>query len=168
MILTKNLNGYNNNYTIRISGKIEDKKGMAVQPVLGKTGYLFASLLKEGKTISKRVDKLVAIHWKHNPNPKLKTEIIHLDGIKTNNYPDNLKWATEAQYKAYKVKEKVKAESRGKRTGKGVTLKDTHTGKETHYTSPKEAAAAIGLTPQKLRKAIRSKEKINNYILSYS
>lgn len=162
-ILKRNLRGYAKEYTIQISGGIKDKKGMSVPASLGRSGYLFVNLRKEGRTINKRVDKLVAHNWL--ANPKKKEEIIHLDGIKTNNYPHNLRWATEKEYKAYKVPVK---ESNGVARIKSVVVTDTHTKKQTQYNSPKKASEAIGLPASKIRKALRDSLTINNFKFSYS
>lgn len=165
MILIRNLSGYGGDYTIRISGVINDKKGMTVPRALGKTGYHFVTLKKGGKEISKRVDKLVAFNWVHNPDPKTKDGVIHLDGNKQNVLPHNLRWATAKELANYKVPST--APGVGGKVAKGLEVTDTHTGKKTLYPSPKAAAGELGLTPQKIRKAVRKKDKINNLTFKY-
>lgn len=61
-------------------------------PRMDKYGYLKVQLSKENITEDKTVHRLVAEAF--IPNPKNKPEINHKDGIKTNNYIDNLEWVT--------------------------------------------------------------------------
>lgn len=57
-----------------------------------KNGYARVGLFKYGKGYRKLVHRLVAQAF--IPNPKLKPDVNHKDGIKTNNCIDNLEWCT--------------------------------------------------------------------------
>lgn len=66
-------------------------------------GYLFVSLRKDGKTYIKKVHRLVAQEF--IPNPENKPQINHKNGIKTDNFIENLEWVTNSEniLHAYRV-----------------------------------------------------------------
>lgn len=160
-MIVKNLRGFNGSYTISVSGIVKDKTGKRVTPYLGKAGYMLVEITKDGKTLNKRVDKLVARNYVDNPGDK--EEVIHLDGDKLNCNSTNLRWANDKEFKAYKVEVKAKAESGGARSRIELEVFDTHLNKTTKYSSPKEAGEALGFTATKIRKAIRKGQKLGNY-----
>ena len=58
----------------------------------GEKGYLQVKLSKDGKSWTRRVNRLVAFAF--IPNPFNLPEVNHLDGDKLNNRPPNLEWST--------------------------------------------------------------------------
>ena len=58
-------------------------------------GYFALNLIKEGKSKTKYIHRLVAETFIDNPNSK--DEVNHKDGNKLNNRIDNLEWVTRAE-----------------------------------------------------------------------
>ena len=70
-------------------------KGRSLQPALTPEGYWAVSLWKDGKGHTKRIPVLVCIAF-HGSRP-LGHDVAHADGTRTNDRPDNLRWATRAE-----------------------------------------------------------------------
>ena len=68
---------------------------------LDKNGYYFVRLSFLGKIKNYRVHQLVALAF-HGPCPIGKT-VDHKDRVRTNNVPDNLRYATDEEQKANRV-----------------------------------------------------------------
>lgn len=60
-----------------------------------RTGYLYVNLYKEHKTYKRLIHRLVAEAF--IPNPNNKPCIDHIDGDRTNNNVDNLRWCTHSE-----------------------------------------------------------------------
>ena len=66
-----------------------------LKPSLDEWGYEKVSLRKDGKSYSKKVNRLIAQTF--IPNPNNYPQVNHIDGIKTNNCVENLEWCTPSQ-----------------------------------------------------------------------
>ena len=75
-----------------------DKKGKFI-PRLGKQGYLYVGLCKNGKVTTKKVHRLVAEAFL--PNEKSYECVNHRDECRTNNNVENLEWCTTQQNVTY-------------------------------------------------------------------
>jgi len=62
---------------------------------IDRTGYLTVSIYKNGKKISFKTHKLVALAF--IPNPENKETVNHIDGNKLNNSVYNLEWSTRSE-----------------------------------------------------------------------
>lgn len=75
------------------------------------TGYMHLDLCSNGKVKKFLVHRLVAITL--IPNPDNKPQVNHINGIKTDNRPQNLEWCTPSENQKHSIKI-------GIRTTKGV------------------------------------------------
>lgn len=60
-------------------------------------GYRYVHLSLIDKDFTYPVHRLVGLTFIHNPDPKNKTEINHIDGDKSNNDMSNLEWCTRSE-----------------------------------------------------------------------
>lgn len=65
-----------------------------ITQVLSNCGYFIVTLSKNGKIKCINVHRLVAQTFISNPNPKIFTEVNHLNEIKTDNRVENLEFCT--------------------------------------------------------------------------
>jgi hypothetical protein len=70
-------------------------KSRLLKPAPNKDGYLQVGLSRNSKINSYCVHQLEALAF--IPNPENKPTVNHIDGIKANNYVDNLEWATKSE-----------------------------------------------------------------------
>ena len=91
----KRIDGYAN-YEISNFGRVSNattERILKPNPVGG--GYLAVGLNKEGRRKTHPIHKLVAHEWLDNPDNKRCVD--HIDGDKTNNHWENLRWATHSE-----------------------------------------------------------------------
>lgn len=82
------------NYSVSNQGRVRhDKRNHMRKIFIDKDGYEIVSLQKNGKPITRRVHKLVALAFV--PNPLNKPCVDHIDTNKLNNNADNLRWVTQ-------------------------------------------------------------------------
>ena len=68
--------------------------GKLLKQYMGDVGYYRVTLCKDGIPKNKRVHDLVCSAF-HGPRPE-GMEVLHLDGTRTNNKPENLMWGTRS------------------------------------------------------------------------
>ncbi len=103
-------------------------------------GYLRVDLWKNGLSITKQVQSLVAEAF--IPNPENKPEVHHIDGDTQNNQVSNLMWVTREEHRAIDRAKKVLCVETGK-----------------VYESIIEAARHIGACPSSITLACSGKQK---------
>lgn len=82
------------NYSISNQGRVRhDKRNRIRKLFIDKDGYEIVVLQKNGKSITRRIHKLVAITFV--PNPLNKPCVDHIDTNKLNNNANNLRWVTQ-------------------------------------------------------------------------
>jgi hypothetical protein len=92
----KDVVGYETLFRVSSLGRVYSKRtNKILRTVLHQTGYYVFSTRLAGRkspAILLRIHRLVAQAF--IPNPSNKPFVNHLDGVKTNNTPSNLEWAT--------------------------------------------------------------------------
>ena len=98
----KDIEGYEGKYQVSNLGRVKslrDSHGKYRELIMtGRNeshGYLKVSLYKNGKAKGIKIHRLVAITF--IPNPKNKTDINHINGIKSDNRVENLEWCTKGE-----------------------------------------------------------------------
>lgn len=92
----KSLVGYEANYEVSNTGLIRNKKtDKILKSQIDRCGYERVRLSVNNKKSSVRLHRAVALTF--IPNPHLKEQVNHIDGIKINNYVDNLEWCTNSE-----------------------------------------------------------------------
>lgn len=115
----KNIEGYEGRYQISNKGNIRsllDNKGneriVTRKPRIGKQGYYYLNLFKNGKSKSKKIHRLVAEAFILNPDNK--EQVNHIDGNKLNNDVSNLEWCTCSENIKHALKIGLKVMPQGK------------------------------------------------------
>ena len=84
------------NYSINAKGECKNNTtGRKLTPRSAGKGYRVYGLRKNGKPLNHYVHRLVAEHF--IPNPNNLPFVDHIDGNKTNNSIENLRWVTNYQ-----------------------------------------------------------------------
>jgi hypothetical protein len=89
------IDGYTN-YQVSWWGRVRNTKtGRILKPGLDTGGYQHVALYKNKKAKTIKIHRLVAREWVGNPEEKRCVD--HVDGIRTNNNWENLRWATHSE-----------------------------------------------------------------------
>lgn len=90
----KEIKGYEGYYEVSSYGKVKSKNKI-LKPFFNGKGYLYVNLCKDGKRETISIHRLIGIMF--IPNPDNKPQINHIDGIKINNFVNNLEWTTNGE-----------------------------------------------------------------------
>ena len=104
-------------YTIYPNGVVLGKRGKPMSPSDNGRGYKTLTLLIDGKPRTYSVHRLVALMYV--PNPFYYKEVDHIDGDKSNNSFENLRWCTRGQNIQYAY-DLNKMSSRGERNARSI------------------------------------------------
>jgi len=94
----RDIEGYDGMYQISSCGRVKSKqfgKEKILKPRIEGGGYFQVSLRKEGEVKQPRVSRLVANAFL--PNSENKSEVDHIDRVRTNNHVTNLRWVTSSE-----------------------------------------------------------------------
>ena len=148
-------------YLISREGQVCTKKFNRLRKphVHKSTGYTCLSIQNNGKTVSVRIHKFVALAYL--PNPNNYTSINHKDRNKNNNHVDNLEWCSHS-HNMYEVV----------RTGRKGVMKviqqDLITGKVLNvFHSIKHACEVTGFSHKRIKKACEGTYNTTNFVWSY-
>ena len=87
---------FSNEYLVSDTGLVFSiRSGKVLKPNKDKCGYLHYVLCVHGERKTVKAHRLVALAFL--PNPDQKPAIDHINGIKTDNRVENLRWATNAE-----------------------------------------------------------------------
>mgnify|MGYP003653408726 CR=1 FL=1 len=120
-------------------------------------GYAFVSLCKDGTCKQMRVCRLVAINF--ISNPENKSDVNHIDGVKTNDNLINLEWNTRSENMKHAVENnlvKIRKGGDNKNSKKVICLL---TGKV--FDSILYASEYINMSQCQLSRILRGKYKNN-------
>lgn len=137
-------------------------KGKYILQSSNEAGYQMVSLAKQGKITQSLIHRLVAQTF--IPNPENKPCVNHLNGIKSDNFIDNLAWCTysENELHSYRVLGKKSVLNRlGKipHNAKYVGMFNKDTGKLINtYRTATEAAKHIGGNQSRVSTNCRSEQ----------
>jgi len=89
--------------------------GGAIRKQVNRQGYLSVGMWRDNKLTGVSIHRLVAIAF--IPNPDNKPEINHINGIKTDNRPENLEWTTRSENVQHAFDTGLKIGPRGEKQG---------------------------------------------------
>ena len=91
----RRIKGYEN-YLVSNQGRVFNFKFKKfLKPAKDRGGYLYVGLYKNGVRKHHKIHRLVANAF--ILNPENKRTVNHIDGVKTNNFVDNLEWNTQSE-----------------------------------------------------------------------
>lgn len=85
----------------RIISYTNPKRPKVLRAGLDGSGYPVVALMKDGKRITRKVSRLVAITWIENPENK--EQVDHINTIKTDSRASNLRWCTSSENSLNKI-----------------------------------------------------------------
>lgn len=86
---------FSEHYEISNDGKVRNKRGKLLRPSTDKDGYLYYVLCVRGVRKTIKAHRLVALVY--ISNPQNKPAVDHINGIRTDNRVDNLRWVTNKE-----------------------------------------------------------------------
>ena len=127
------------NYSITEDGKVwSHKNNKFLKSNTNRFGYEYINLCNENGNISKTIHRLVALAFIENIDNK--SDVNHINGIKTDNRVENLEWATRTENNkhAYKTGLRKFTDAQKKGFNRNKLILNTQTG--IFYDSILEAA----------------------------
>ena len=99
------IKGIKTRYLISSYGRVFDtKQKLFVRTHLDPKGYYKCSIIVTKKTyLHMFVHRMVALTYVYNPKPDLYDTVDHIDGVKTNNHWNNLRWCTKGMNSKYAI-----------------------------------------------------------------
>lgn len=101
----KDIIGYEGEYYISNKGNVKSKKAkvdIILKPRISNCGYLRIALNKNKSKKQYSIHRLVAKAF--IPNSENKSQVNHIDGVKTNNFVENLEWVTPSENTTHSYK----------------------------------------------------------------
>lgn len=98
----KPIDGYNGLYEVSNIGRVRNSNGLVMKTRRREDGYVVVTLRKKPKYKIEYIHILVAKAF--IPKPIGKTEVNHIDAVKSNNIVTNLEWVTRSENHFHAVK----------------------------------------------------------------
>lgn len=125
-------------------------KGLILKQYDNGNGYLHVVLSMNGKTVTKKVHRLVAQTFL--PNPDNLPEVNHKDCNRANNNVENLEFCTRSYNRQYREKYGV---SQTEALGNPVFAINLETLEVSHFRSQSEASRELGVFKQNVNNVIK-------------
>lgn len=96
--MEKWIKSYEEIYSVDTEGNVYSHKFRKKRQLKGRkdgSGYLQVELWKDGQKKKYKIHRLIAMAF--IPNPENKTDVNHINGIKTDNAVSNLEWNTRSE-----------------------------------------------------------------------
>lgn len=142
-------------YEVSRSGSIRNAKSGIELTQRITLGYAYVAIQVGGKSVKKRVHRLVAEAF--IPNPEGKDEVNHIDGNKLNNSVENLEWCTTSENLIHSYKtglRNINTSEANKKRRRKVVRDDG-----VSFQSVTEAAHSLHVTISQMSKILRGARK---------
>ena len=106
-------------YEISTQGRLR-RSGSILRTRYDRYGYEIATLWVDGKSLTRKIHRLVAIAFIENPS-QLAT-VNHIDGIKSNNSVENLQWLSVADNHKHAFETGLHSIGENRKAGRAVKL----------------------------------------------
>lgn len=124
-------------------------KGRVLRQQRDRYGYMFVQFSVNGKRITLKVHRMVAITF--IPNPDNLPQVNHIDCNRSNNVVSNLEWCTNQYNTAYR-------EKYGKASSRSVYAVNVETGEVLHFKSRGEAERKLNIPHQAILAIIKGQK----------
>lgn len=143
----KKITGYSK-YEVSDSGEVRNvETNRILKSFDNKRGYLKVSLVgDDGKNHNVSVHRLVAASYVDNPDPDTRTQVNHINEVKTDNRAENLEWVTASQ----NVRHGTGISRRVASTSKPVVM--IHDGVSVIFDSAHDAERRTGIPAKNIQK----------------